>query len=127
MKSLTLTIGERVAAVSLLNDPNTGFSKSTLAFVLEDIKNLVMSDEDWATADLVKTPSDEAVKEMTPEEREKAQQVWKWNEEGNEKEIDLNKETVDTLVSLINKKSDAGEMKLSDGALMTLQDKLEAA
>ena len=120
--SITVTIGERLAALGLLNAGK--FNNSTLAVVLDDIKKIVITEEEWEKAGLVKTPSDASVAEMTPEERAKVSRTWNWNEVGMEKEVELGKETLDALRQMIDEKSEAKELTIADGALISLQAKL---
>lgn len=120
-KEINLTIGERVAAIGLLNAGT--YNSSTLAFVFDDIKKLAMTDEDWTEAGLTKAPTDEALAAMSDEERRGVNQTWRWNEKN--KDIELGGETIKALVDGINKKSDAQELTIQDGALVTLLKKLE--
>ncbi len=109
-KKITLTIGERLAAVKLF-DAFKG-SLSTLSTLIEDVKVFPMSEEEWTKAGLVKTPNADGTEN------------WKWSEEGNTKEIDVQEPTVQYLKDEIKKKSDAGEITISDIALSTLNSKL---
>lgn len=121
-KTLNLTIGERLAAIKLFDAFKGGLS--TLATLVEDVKAFSMSEADWTKAGLVKTPSDEAVALLSPEQRATAQQTWKWNEEGQEKDIVVQEPTRAYLLGEIKKKSDAGEITLADLALVSLEKKL---
>lgn len=124
-KSVTLTLGERVAAVGLLNIGK--FNNSTLAVILDDIKKVAVTPEDWTAANLVKTPTDEEIAALPAEEKATARQSWKWDEnEKTEKTIELEQGTVDALTEMIKEKSDAKELTLADGAMVTLQKKLIA-
>lgn len=111
-KTLSLTIGERVKALGILD----GFkgSLATLATLLEDVKQFVVTDEEWTAADLVKTP--------TPDGKE----TWKWNESAPEKEVTIQAPTVDVLKADIKTKSDANELTIADVALVSLDKKLNA-
>lgn len=121
MTKATLTIGERLGAVRILNDGK--FTNLELASVLEDIKKFAVSEEDWAAANLRKTPSDEDIKALPPEERLKTAQTWNWDETV-EKEVEISADTASYIVGEIKKKSDAKELTLADAALITLQKKL---
>lgn len=123
-KNVSLTIGERVAAISLLNEGK--FNNATLAVVLDDIKKIAVTPEDWAGANLVKTPTDEQVSLMTQEERAATNQTWKWNDDAAMKEVELGQETIDFLHNEIKRKGDALELSISDGAVLTLDKKLTA-
>ena len=116
-KTITLTIGERLAAVRLF-DAFKG-SISVLSVLLEDVKKFVISQEEWEKANLVKTPGLDAEGKPTGNE------TWKWNEVGTDKEIVAEQDSVDYLLGEIKKKSDAGEITLADVALVTLEKKLK--
>ncbi len=121
-KEIILTIGERLGAINILNAGK--FSNEQLASVLDDIKKLAISEEDWKTANLTKTPSDEEVKNMSPEQRAITQQTWKWDEKV-EKTLELTVETSALLLEKIREKSTNKELTLQDGALLTLQKKIQ--
>lgn len=110
-KTVNLTIGERAKAIEYLN--GSQFNNSTLAVVLGDIKNIAITDEEWKDANLVKTP--------TPDGNER----WTWDETFT-KDVELDSATVDALLGIIGKKSDANELTLSDAAVLTLEKKLKA-
>ncbi len=116
-----LTIGERLAAINLLNAGK--FNNSTLAVVLEDIRKFSMTEEDWTAANLVKTPTDEEVAALSPEERKVSSQTWKWDETLF-KDVELEQGTVDALKSAIQERSDSNSLTLQDGPLLSLQKKL---
>lgn len=118
MKTISATIGERVAAVGLLNAGK--FSNSVLAIVLDDIKKFAVTEEEWKKANLVKTPSDEEIRNLPADTR----QTWRWDETLT-KDIELQKETVSSIVEMINAKSDAKELTVNDAAVLTLQAKLD--
>ncbi len=120
-KTITLSIGERVAAIKLLNVGK--FSNSTLAVVLDDIKKIAMSEQEWKDAKLTKSPSDEEIKAMPKDANAEIQQTWNWTEA--DKAIELGKETVDVLLEMIKQKSEAKEMTLGDSSLVTLENKLK--
>lgn len=122
-KEVTLSIGERVAAIGLLNEGK--FSNSGLAAVLGDIKQIAVIAEEWVGANLVKTPTDEAVAAMTAEEKATVQQTWNWTDtEAQAKTVTLEQETVDFLRGEVKRKGDANELRLTDSALLTLDTKL---
>lgn len=114
-KTVTLTLGERLAAIKLFD----GFkgSISTLATLIDDVKPFTISAEEWEKAELVKTQNKNAQGEPDGTEQ------WKWNDTV-EKEITMQDSTVTYLKDEIKKKSDAGEITLADIALVTLEKKL---
>lgn len=123
-KTINFIIKERLSAVGLLNAGK--FNNLTLASVLADIPNIVVSEEEWVDAKRVKTPTDEEVKTITDANPEaKIPQNWTWDPEMN-KDIELQAQTVDALLFMIKEKSDANELTLADSALLSLQAKLEA-
>lgn len=112
MKTVNLTIGERTKAIELLNGGK--FNNSTLAVVLDDIKKFNVTEPEWVEAELVKTPNANGT------------ETWKWDETKSLKDIELDQGTVDALTSIIKSRSDANELSLSDGAILSLGKKLEA-
>ncbi len=115
-KTITLTIGERLAALGLF-DAFKG-SISELAVVTDDIKKVAIPIKDWEAA------GREVTKGRTEDGKET--ESWKWNEadEKTYKEIELGAESVAYLVKSIKTKSDAGDISLKDGALISLNAKL---
>lgn len=109
-KTITLTIGERVAALKIF-DAFKG-SISTLATLLDDVKQFAVTAAEWEEAELVKTPNADGTEQ------------WKWNEEKCLKEITIQDSSAKYLKDEINKKSDAGEITLADIALVSLEKKL---
>lgn len=112
-KTLTLTIGERIKALEMFNlfrgDMDTQKS------LLDNVKQLPITDEEWTEAGLVKTP----IKDKDGQDTEQ----WKWNEVTT-KEVTFDPKTVDYLKAKIKEKSDAGEITLADVALASLNEKL---
>lgn len=111
-KTITLTIGERMAIIRILD----GFKGSitALSAVLDDVKKIGIQPEEWDAAGRTITKTD-------------AGEQWKWNEtdEKTWKEIVLEQETVDYIKKDIKEKSDKGEITISDTALVSLNKKLE--
>lgn len=122
-KNINATIKERLAAVGLLNAGK--FNNSTLAVVLDDIKTISMTEEEWVAANLTKTPNDEEMRAIiAADPKATVDQVWNWQEVN--KDIELQAGTVDALLGIIKEKSDGNELTVSDAALLSLQAKLEA-
>lgn len=110
-KAVTMNIGERVAALKLFDSYKGGLA--TLRVLLEDVKQLPISEEEWKEAELTKT------------EQPDGSETWKWNEKVN-KDVTLQPESVEYLKNAIKVKSDDGEITLQDIPLSTLEQKLIA-
>lgn len=114
-KTLSLTISERVAAVSVLNTFKGGLDK--LATILEDIKQLPITEEEWTKAERVITP--------TPNSKDPTSTQWTWSDEkGGDKEVTLQEATSEYLNATIKERSEKGEFTLTDKAFITLSTKL---
>jgi hypothetical protein len=113
-KTIELTIGERLAALKIF-DLFKG-SMVTMKALLDDVKQLPMTEEEWTKANLVKTP-------VPGTNGQPESEQWKWDEVVK-KEVTLQSETVEYLKAQIKSKSDAGEVTLSDVALVSLNDKI---
>lgn len=110
-KKINLTIGERIAALRIF-DAFKG-SITELATIMDDIKVITVTQEEWDKAERVVTKVENS-------------EQWKWNE-GDEKtwkEVELGTETISYLVKSIKEKSDKGEITLADAALISLNKKL---
>ena len=102
-----LNHSERLYAISLLNQFKGDYD--TLAFVLEDIKQLPISEAEWEKA-----------------ERFIDESRWTWNDEkGGVKTIKFSKPVTDYLVEKIESKSKAGELGIDDRSAVTLMKKLK--
>jgi len=127
MKTVNLTIGERMKALELLNPNSSKFDLPTLKSVLDDVKNIaVLEDEEKEkTTKALQDGTD--VRKMTPEEIKAlpagTQVFLKWDD-AYLKEIQLDQLTVGALVAIIKQKSDAKELGLGDGTVVTLDKKL---
>lgn len=104
-----LTIGERAGALRILDGFHGGLS--IMRVLLEDIKNFAITEEEWTTAKLVKTPSPVGEK-------------WNWDDEIVKKDITIQPETLTFLKQEITRKSEAGEFTLGDVSISTLEKKL---
>lgn len=109
-KKINLTIAERLAALRLF-DEFKGSLTDTVA-VFDDVKALVVSDEEWEAANLVKTP------------HENGSTTWKWDDEITPKDVELHTAGVDYLNKTIEQKSEAKQITLQDKALVSLAAKL---
>ena len=109
-KSIELTVGERMAALRILN----AFKGDTLTLkaILEDVKQFPVSEEEWKEAELVKTKAEGDLEN------------WQWNDKKVIKEVTVQNETSKYLKDEIKKKSDALEITVADAPLITLGDKL---
>lgn len=109
-KSYTLGIGERLAALKILNEFKG--SLDTLSVLLEDVKQFPISEEEWV----------EAKKEVS--KNDDNTERWVWKDEIVQKEITLKEPTLAYLRAEVKKKSDAGEITLADVALVSLNKKI---
>ncbi len=75
-KTISLTIGERVAALKLF-DAFKG-SISTLSTLMDDVKQFPVTTEEWEKANLVKTPNGDGTEQ------------WKWDD-ANRQMVNLEK------------------------------------
>lgn len=125
-KELTLNISERVEIAKILNSEKTG-DLALLGHFIDDMKNIVITEAEWAAAGLTKTPSDEDLKNLTFAEKQVAQQSWNWNDTPEtDKVITLDGDTVLTLQNAIKAKEEAKTITMADKALVTLKAKLAA-
>ena len=115
-KIIKLTTSERVYALAILNQFKG--TLDTLVDVMEDIKEVRISEDEWTKADKkVNTVMGEDGKPITS---------WTWDDEkGGEKEVAVSKETEKYLLDKINELDEKGELTLQDRAAITLKKKLE--
>lgn len=114
-KEVSLTISERFSALSVLNQFKGNLDK--LSFILEDLKVLSITDNEWADANrkVVKTKNDQG------EEVER----WTWdNEVAGEKKIEISEDAVDYMRTWIKEKNDKGEFTPADKEYINLKSKL---
>ena len=111
-KTISLTLGERLQALRIMDSFKGNLT--TMSALLEDVKPMAITDEEWKAADLVKTKSADGQTES-----------WKWNEEGQEKEIEIQQPTLDYISAEIKRMSDANEITLAQVALISLDKKLK--
>lgn len=113
---IKLTISERHRTIILLNEFKGNLD--TLVSILDDIKKLAITDEDWKRA--------EKVIETVKNEKGENVPQWRWSDiKGGEKEIEFEKKTLEYLKETINKKDEAGELTLADALLVSLNNKLK--
>ena len=111
-KELTLTISERVAAAKILNSFKGDLTQ--LALFLTDMKSIAVTSEEWTTAGLTKTALKDAEGNAT------GQETWNWTDEGNDKTITIDAETVLFLLSQIKAMEEAKTITMADIPLITL-------
>lgn len=106
-KTLTLTIGERLAALKIF-DGFTGGSVLQLGAIMDDIKAFPITEEEWTAADrkIEKTETGE---------------TWKWDETKVNKDITLQDVSAEYLAKTISAKTD---VTAKDIHLVTLNKKL---
>ena len=112
MKKMSLTISERTAALSILNQFKGNLE--TMATILEDIKQLPIEEAEWEKAGKTETTVGTNIH-------------WNWSDElGGEKEIELQKTTLDYIKAAIKEKDEKKELTLKseDRALVSLNNKL---
>ena len=109
MKNITLTIGERLAALKIF-DAFKG-SVTELVTIMDDVKALVITPEEWEKANRVVTKTEVG-------------EQWKWDEavESTWKEIELQAASVSYLLKSITEKTD---VTIADIALISLSNKLK--
>ena|SRR3990167_2291725 len=111
-KELSLNISERIATLAILNEFKGSLDK--VAVILEDIKQLPISEEEWEKAAKTENKNEDGVTTS-----------WNWdNEKGGEKSVSLQDATVDFIRSNIKERDEKGEFGLGDRALFTLKEKL---
>lgn len=116
-KEISLTISERVKTIGILNDFKGNLDM--LAKILDDIKKIAITPEEWTAAGLVKTPVKNAQGELT------GQETWNWNDkEELNKTVTLDGDTILYIQNALKEKEDKKEISLADGALITLKAKL---
>jgi hypothetical protein len=123
-KELSLNISERLAARAIF-DSFQGNIKTTEA-IIEDRAKVGVAPEEWTKAGLKKTPTDEEIALLSPEDKKTVQQAWNWTDEGSEKEVTLSSEAVEYLIKTINEKSEAGQLTVRDSGAVGLSNKLNA-
>lgn len=115
MKKVSLTISERVKAIEILNQYKGDLNK--LSVVLEDIKKVNISEDEWKKAKGTETSRDD-----------KGNFTINWSDkDGGEKEIELDGITAEYLVGKISETGKDGGFSVSDsliGALISLNNKL---
>lgn len=121
-KTLELNIQERLAAIRMF-DAFKG-TTSVLSSIIDDIKQFVITEDEWKAANLTKTPSDEEVKALPDEKKAETKQVWNWTEPAELKKIEIQSPSLQYLKDEIKKRSDAGEITLADVGLVSLEKKL---
>lgn len=107
---MNVNISERLYAIRILNDFKGGLD--VLATILEDIKQFVITDEEWLKAERVVEGDDES-------------KTWRWDDvKGGDKEVTLQNDTLKYLKKTIDDKNDKGEFGLADKAVISLRKKL---
>lgn len=114
-KTVSLNISERVESIKILNQYKGNLD--TLTIVMDDLKKLRISDEEW----------EKAGRENQELKDENGNDVvqFRWdNDKGGETEIILDSEVVKYLKAKIDEKNNAGEFTLADVFVRSLRDKL---
>lgn len=111
-KDLKLSISERVQVAKLFDEMAKSTNLETLGLLLDEMKKVTVTPEEWAAAKLVKTPNADGTER------------WNWTDEGSEKDVTLQDKTVELLKAKIKSKSDSNEFSLADAAVISLNGKL---
>lgn len=107
---MKLTISERIATLSILNSFKG--SLDTMAIILEDIKQIPVTNDEWKKAEKKENKIGNDVQ-------------WTWDDEkGGEKEIELQDKTVEYIKNTIKEKDEKKEITFQDKALISLKKKL---
>jgi hypothetical protein len=122
-KTIKVTIGERYALLNIF-DAFKGSLSETVA-MMDDIKQVFISKEEWKKAGRVILGKDGQVK--TDQDNLEQGDSLKWNEadEKTWKEITLQPEVVGYIQKTMKEKSDKAEFTLRDLALISLSKKLQ--
>ncbi len=117
-KEITITISERVAIAKILN----GFKGdlTVLSLLLEDIKKIAITEEEWTKAELKKTPILNEHGEAT------GQESWNWQDkEELNKTVELAPDTALYILNQIKEKEEKKEITMADISLITIKEKLQ--
>ena len=111
MAKVTLTISERIAALSILNAFKGNLE--TMATVLEDIKQLPVSNKEWEQASKKETKIGNDVQ-------------WTWDDEKvDKKEISFQEPTITYIKNAIKEKDERKEITFQDKGLVSLNSKFK--
>lgn len=147
-KQVTLTLGERKTLIDVLNAFKGDLS--TLSKILDDIKKVAITSDEWKVAELTKTSTfnltkDGKTRNETIQSKEDQElldyvakmkkdgyevemtpnQFWNWQEKKEfEKEIELDNDVCMYVQNTIKDKEDKKEITMSDVSLITLKAKL---
>ena len=125
MKTVTLNISDRYKALSILD--NFKGSMADLSHILDDVKVLVVTEEEWTQAGKVEHYFNEQGQEVPKGDPSVKSGNLTWdNEKGPQKACELNQSTVDYLKTFIKEKDDAKEITVADKDLIHLQQSLTA-
>ena len=107
---IILTISERIATLAILNTFKGNLE--TMATILDDIKQLPISNKEWKQANKKETKNGANIH-------------WTWDDsKGPQKGVELQKNTVDYLKNTIKEKDEKKEITFQDKALISLNDKI---
>lgn len=117
-KEIILTISERVAASKIINAFKGTLDQ--LSLMLDSMKLIAITNEEWEKADLTKT----AIKDENGEPT--GQEQWNWNDHSPEldKTITVESDVVLYILNDIKAKEEAKEITMGDAPLITLKQKL---
>lgn len=113
MKTLTVTIGERVNGIlPILDECKSGWS--LISKILKDVDNIVVSEDEWVKAN----------RQVIGPDAE-GRVSWKWDEgEETKKDIQLTDEVAEYILKKIEEKGSNNELTIKDRSLISLREKL---
>lgn len=116
-KEISFSINERVALSKLLNTFNG--TSTQLALFLDDMKQVAMTDAEWESAELKKTPI------IADDGKPTGQENWNWqNKPELAKAITLTPDVTLWVLNKIKEKDEKGEFTMADTDLLTIKTKL---
>ena len=119
-KKINLTIGERYAALKIF-DAFKG-SLTEMAAIIDDVKALTITVDEWTKAKRMFL--DKNGKELVEPVDSTQVASLAWQEEGSERNIELDQSSIDYIKKAIKEKSEKNEFTLADVAFISLNKKL---
>lgn len=117
--TLTLTISDRYHLTRIMNESKVS-ELNTIAKMLDDVKVLFVTPEEWEKANLKVTPI------LTPDGAPTGQEARQWDDkEELNKAVAVSIETVNTFLAYIKAKEDEKNFTMADAPLITLKEKLQ--
>lgn len=114
MKEITLNILERVLLIGIFNNKEAKTDIETLRAILEDVKEVSISEEDKKEINLQDVLGEDG----------KSVVSLKWDK-SVDKVVKLSPKTIEFILNFIKTKSDAKELGVGDAPLLGLEEKLK--